>query len=67
MIVMVLENPEPGNPLRKNVDIEIRILVKGATGDEGELIGEVLKILARDLRPGKEPKVFHIDAKDVKF
>ncbi len=65
MIVMVLENPEPNNPIRKGVDIEVRLLLKGATVEEGDRIGEVLREAAEELRPGIKPVAFLMDSREV--
>lgn len=58
MIVVVLRNPEPDNPIRKGVDIELRILVKGASAEEAEKIGEALYTVSQIIRPGTTPEGF---------
>lgn len=61
MIVVVLENPEPSDPVRCGVDIEVRIMIKGATFNEASLIGDALNQLAKLIRPTQELKAFQIN------
>lgn len=63
---MVFDNPEPDNPVRKNVDVEIRVMLKGMSEDEGERLGQALYALSRTLRPGQKPFSFITDPDEVK-
>lgn len=65
MIVVVLENPEPDSPIRKDVNIEIRMMIKGATDEEGERIGEAIRKATKMIRPNQKLKAFQLDAEET--
>lgn len=65
MIIIVSENPDPASPLRRGVDIEFRMMVKGATHEEGERIGEAIRDIMNNLRPGQKLKAFSMDAEEA--
>lgn len=65
MIVVIVENPEPNNPLRVGTDIEVRIMFRGSTGDEGSAIGAAIRALVEEIRPGVQPTSFLLDAEKV--
>ena len=58
MLIMVFDNPEPNNPERKGLDVEIRIMLKGMIEDEGERLGQALYELSLKLRPEQKPFSF---------
>lgn len=64
MLVMVFDNPEPNNLIRKDVDVEIRIMLKGMNEDEGERLGQALYALAQTLRPEQKPFSFITEEDD---
>jgi hypothetical protein len=66
MLVMVFDNPEPANLERKDVNVEIRIMLKGMSEDEGERLGQALYDLSRSLRPAQKPFSFITETEEVK-
>ena len=58
MLVMVFDNPKPDDKVRHNVDVEIRIMLKGMSEDEGERLGQALFELSLRLRPEQKPFSF---------
>lgn len=45
-----------------SVDIEMRIVLRGATGDEMEQLGEKIRQVLNDVRPMADVKAFIVDA-----
>lgn len=65
MIVLILKNPDPKDLLRVRMDIEVRLLVEGATDDEGERLGDALRDMVENLRPGTDLHAFRLDSSKV--
>ena len=65
VIVIISENPDPRDPIRKDIDIEVRILIKGATDEEGERIGQVIGEAISELRPNQKIKAFQTEGVNV--
>jgi hypothetical protein len=42
MIVVVLQNPDPANPKRKNSNVEVRIRIDGITMEEADTLGDAI-------------------------
>jgi hypothetical protein len=42
MIIVVLKNPVPEDPARKNSDLEVRMMIQGITLDEADTLGDAI-------------------------
>lgn len=54
MIVVILEAPENSPPEQRGTDFEIRLMIRNASIDEGEKIGEAIHRLCEEIRPEQE-------------
>lgn len=61
MIICVLENPDLTDSARKDVDVELRILIKGLTGDEADVFGEAINEFAIRMGRRANMSAFRID------
>lgn len=65
MIIVILQNPEPDNPIRKNVNVEIRMFIEGATLEEAGKIGDALGKITKIIRPKVKIKAFQVEPDEV--
>jgi hypothetical protein len=65
MIIIVSENPEPNDPSRKDSNMEVRLMIKGATDIEGESLGDAIRTAVAKLRPRQKLRAFEIDEETV--
>lgn len=42
MIIVVLKNPAPEDLVRKNADLEVRMMIQGITLDEADTLGDAI-------------------------
>lgn len=61
MIVCIFKNPDPSDPKRKGVDIEMRVVLEGMTDEESEVFGEAINEFA--IRMGRRATLnaFQVD------
>lgn len=65
MIIVILQNPEPDNPIRKNVNVEIRMFIEGATLEEAGKIGDALRKITKIIRPKAKLEAFQVEPDEV--
>ena len=65
MIIVILQNPEPDNPIRKNVNVEVRMFIEGATLEEAGKIGDALRTISKIIRPKVKIKAFQVEPDEV--
>ena len=46
MIVVVFQNPNPADPVRKNANLELRMMIEGITLDEANALGDAINLFA---------------------
>lgn len=50
MIIVVLKNPDPADPARKNQNVELRVMIEGMTLDESDALGAAIHDFAVAMR-----------------
>ena len=66
MIVVVLQNPDPNDPRRKNADLEVRVMIEGITLEEADALGDAINIFAVAMHRRHIMKAFQATDEQVK-
>jgi hypothetical protein len=49
VIIVVLKNPDPVDLSRKDINLEVRMMIEGVTMDEADALGEAIKAFAQTM------------------
>ena len=49
MIIVVLQNPAPNDPVRKDANLEVRMMIEGITLDEADTLGDAINNFAFEM------------------